>query len=394
MSVTGLGLSEAEHSELVALLQRLIQFPTEDPPGRELELARFVHDKLVASGITSDLIEFQPDRANVVARLKGRGERPGLVFSAHFDTLPAGQGDWRFPPFEGQISDGRVYGRGASDIKSGMAAMIAAARRLAREELPLKGDLILAFSAGESSNLLGARQMLLDGSLKGAGALLVGELSSLKILIAEKGALWVRAIAEGTPGHPSGAVAAHGAGDNAILKLVNFINRLGDFGPQVPVHSLLGEPSLSVGTITGGSAINMTPDHAELGLDIRYLPGMSAEDILSELRVLAGSDGCRLSAITFEILDDKPPIETPSDHPFVRLCRESCHSVLGEAPPLDGVSYFSDAAILSPALGLPWVIIGPGEIGMTGQRDEYVYVDRLVAAANIYVQIALDFLLN
>jgi len=115
---------------------------------------------------------------------------------------------------------------------------------------------------------------------------------------------------------------------------------------------------------------------------------MSAEDILSELQVLAGSE------IAFEILDNKPPVETPSDHPFVRLCRESCRLSLGKEPPLNGVPYYSDAAILSPALGLPWVIIGPGEIGMSGQRDEYVYVDKVIAAANIYVQIALDFLLN
>jgi succinyl-diaminopimelate desuccinylase len=388
MSVAAPGLTEAEHNELVTLLQRLIQFPTEDPPGREIELARFVHDILTASGITSDLIEFQPGRANVVARLKGRGERPGLVFSAHFDTLPAGRGAWQFPPFEGQISEGRVHGRGASDIKSGMAAMIAAAQRIAQDKLPLKGDLILAFSAGESSNLLGARHMVLNGNLEGAGALLVSELSSLEIFIAEKGALWVKAIAAGAPGHPSGAAGAVGAGDNAILKLVEFINQLREWKPEAPAHPLLGEPSLSVGTITGGSAINITPDHAELGLDIRYVPGMSAQDILSQLQALADAD------ITFEILDDKPPVETLPNHPFVRLCQEACRSILGREPSVGGVPYFSDAAILSPALGLPWVIIGPGETGMSGQRDEYVTLDKLFAAADIYMQIATNYLLS
>jgi succinyl-diaminopimelate desuccinylase len=230
--------------------------------------------------------------------------------------------------------------------------------------------------------------MVLDGSLEGAGALLVSELSSLEIFIAEKGALWLKAIAAGAPGHPSGAAGAHGAGDNAIFKLVDLINRLRDWKPEAPAHPLLGEPSLSVGTITGGSAINITPDHAELGLDIRYVPGMSAEDILSELQALAGAD------ITFEVLDDKPPVETPPDHPFVRLCQESCRSVLGKEPSLGGVPYYSDAAILSPALDLPWVIIGPGETGMSGQRDEYVTIDKVFAAADIYMQIATDYLLS
>ncbi|MGD8245298.1 MAG: M20 family metallopeptidase [Anaerolineae bacterium] len=401
MRLSGRHFTEAEQSELVALLQRLIQFPTEDPPGRELELARFVRDTLAASGFTSNLVEFQPGRANVVARLKGQGERPGLVFSAHLDTLPAGEGTWQFPPFEGHVSDGRVYGRGASDMKGGLAAMMAAAQRLAREDLPLRGDLILAFSAGESSNGLGAKQMVADGSLEGAGALLISEPTTLTIVVAEKGALWLKAIATGMPGHPSGAGGSQGTGENAILKLVSFINRLRDFEPETPAHPLLDEPTIAVNTIAGGSAINLTPDRAELGLDIRYLPGMSAEEIVGDLRAVADSGGLE---IAFEILDDKPPVETAPDHPFVRLCQESYRASLGRRPefsrsegaqaPLGGASYFSDAAVLCPALDLPRVIIGPGEMGMSGQRDEYVQIERLNAAADIYVEIALDFLLR
>jgi succinyl-diaminopimelate desuccinylase len=395
VSLSGPRLSEAEQGELIALLQQLIRLPTEDPPGRELELARLVHRTLTASGLTSKLVEFKPGRANVVARLKGQSVRPGLVFSAHLDTLPAGEGAWKFPPFEGRIANGRVYGRGASDMKGGLAAMIAAAQWLAREGRSLKGDLILAFSAGESSSGLGARHMLTDGSLEGAGALLISEPTTLKIVIAEKGALWVRAIATGTPGHPSGAAGSCGSGENAILKLISFANRLQDVKLEARAHPLLGEPTIGVNTIAGGSAINLTPDRAELGLDIRYLPGMSAEAILGELQALADLDG---SEIALEILDDKPPVETPSDHPFVRLCRRSYRSSVGPVPgkgaPLAGASYFSDAAVLCPALGLPRVIIGPGEMGMSGQRDEYVSIDRLITAAEIYGQIALDFLLN
>jgi succinyl-diaminopimelate desuccinylase len=115
---------------------------------------------------------------------------------------------------------------------------------------------------------------------------------------------------------------------------------------------------------------------------------VSAQDIVGELQALAGAD------ITFEILDDKPPVETSPDHPFVCLCQESCRSILGREPSVGGVPYFSDAAILSPALDLPWVIIGPGETGMSGQRDEYVYVDKVIAAADIYMQIATNHLRN
>ena len=384
-------LSEVEQADLVALLQRLIQFPTEDPPGRELELACFVHDTLKESGLASNLVAFQPGRANVVARLPGQGECPGLIFSAHLDTLPVGEGTWHFPPFEGRVSEGRVYGRGASDMKGGLAAMIAAAQKLARQDPPLKGDLILAFSAGESSNGLGAKEMVADGSLEGAGALLVSEPTTLEIVVAEKGALWVKAIAAGTTGHPSGAGGSCGTGDNAILGLVGFINRLQEFKLDASSHALLGEPTLTVTTISGGSAINLTPDHAEVGLDIRYLPGMSSEAILRELQALADATEAQ---VELETLDDKPPVETRPDHPFVRLCRDSYRSSLGVESPLRGASYFSDSAVLCPALGLPRAIVGPGEMGMSGQRDEYVSIKRLVAAADIYGQIAVDFLVG
>jgi succinyl-diaminopimelate desuccinylase len=391
LSLSDTHLTEVEQANLVALLQRLIQFPTEDPPGREVELAWFVHDTLKESGLASNLVEFQPGRANVVARLPGQGERDGLIFSAHLDTLPVGEGTWRFPPFEGRVSDGRVYGRGASDMKGGLAAMIAAAQKLARQSPPLKGDLILAFSAGESSNGLGAKEMVADGSLRGAGALLVSEPTTLEIVVAEKGALWVKAIAMGTPGHPSGAGGSCGTGDNAILRLVDFIDRLQELKFSASPHPLLGEPTLTVTTIRGGSAINLTPDHAEVGLDIRYLPGMASEAILGQLRALAEATEAQ---VAFETLDDKPPIETRPDHPFVRLCRDSYCSSLGVETPLRGASYFSDSAVLCPALGLPRVIVGPGEMGMSGQRDEYVSVERLVAAADIYGQIAVDFLVR
>jgi succinyl-diaminopimelate desuccinylase len=291
-------------------------------------------------------------------------------------------------------------------MKGGLAAMIAAAQRLRQEDLPLKGDLILAFSAGESSSGLGAKQMVADGSLEGARALLISEPTSLRIVTAEKGALWLRATATGTTGHPSGVAAPGGTGDNAILKLVSFVNRLQGFSLVAPLHPLLGEPTIGVNTIVGGSAINLTPDRAQLGLDVRYVPGLSPGDILGGLRALSDAAGLEIG---FEILDDKPPVETPPDHPFVRLCRRSVRSSLKRGPegpaetaggpaeagaPLDGASYFSDAAVLCPALDLPRVVIGPGEMGFSGQRDEYVSIEKLTAAAEIYVQIAVDFLLD
>ncbi len=381
-------LTESDRQGLVQLLQRLIQFPTEDPPGREIEMARFIRDMLQSWGLDATLDEFEPDRANVTARLRGDGTCPGLAFSAHIDTMPAGSQGWTVPPFGGEIHHGKLYGRGASDMKSGLAAMLVAVKQAAQWQAPLKGDLILAISAGESSNCLGAKRIVATDGLRGAGAIVVSEPTSLGVLVAQTGTWWVKASATGTPGHPSGATGGQGTGANAIHKISDLVQQLRHFQFEAEAHPLLGLPSLSIGLIAGGTAVNQTPDHAELSLDVRFLPGMTQDDMLAALQTLAGPE------IQFKTIDWKPSLELDVDHPLVALTLDACQWRLGHAPPPGGVAYFSDAVIYSPALSLPSIIIGPGELGMSGQPNEYVDVDNLIAASEIYQWLAYQALVE
>lgn len=379
-------LSPNDRESLIELLQRLIQFPTEDPPGREIEMAYFLHQTLQEWGLISELDEFQPGRANVIARVKGTGTVPGLIFSAHIDTMTIGTQTWAYPPFGGEIHQGKLYGRGASDMKGGLAAMMMAAQQVRRWDVPLKGDLILAFSAGESSNCLGAKRMVATKALDDAGAIIVSEPSSLRILVAETGTWWVKVTASGISGHTSGATSGLGTGSNAILKLVDFINHIQAFNFDVDSHPLLGQPMVSVGTIQGGTAVNQTPDHAELELDVRFLPGMETDTILKAFQAIAGP------AIAFETIDWKPPVEIATDHPLVKICQEACCWRFGKAQAPDGVAYYSDAVILSPALNIPRLILGPGELGLSGSRHEFIDIEKLIAAAEIYQHIAYNYL--
>ena len=371
----------------MALLQRLIQFPTEDPPGYEIEMARFLCETLEGWGISAELDEFLPNRANVIGRVKGNGSQPSLIFSAHIDTMTVGTQAWQHHPFAGDIEDGKLYGRGASDMKSGMAAMMMAAKKIAESDMPLTGDLILAFTAGESSNCLGAKRMVETDALTDAGAIIVSEPSSLQLLIAEAGTWWVKAIAKGEQGHGSGIQAGTKSSRSAILKLVDFIQKLQTFAFDVPDHPLLGQPTISIGLISGGTAVNQTPDHAECAIDIRFLPGMDESMMLAALQTFAGDD------ITFETIDLKPVIEIAADHPLVALCEKACRDQLGTITVPGGVFYYSDAVIFTPALNIPRVILGPGELGMSGSRDEYVEIGKLVKSAEIFQQIAHDYLI-
>lgn len=373
------GAISLDNGELVALLAELVRFESPDPPGCEIEIAGFIHALLERHGIEARLDEFAPGRANVLGRIGGTGEHPALVFSAHMDTMPPGTRPWRHGPYSGTVEAGRIYGRGTCDMKSGLAAMIAAAVALKNSSKPLGGDLILAFSGGESSNCLGAKVFAETGVLKDAGTLLVSEPTSLKVVTAEKGALWLRVTAHGRSGHASG-----GPDDdaNAILKLVSHLDRLRSLAALEGGHPLLGSASVSVGRIDGGTAVNMTPDHCHAEIDVRFLPHHDPDAIERAMAEIAGNQ------LEIERLDCKPAVETPIDHPFVATCLDACAVELGAAEGPFGVSYYSDSSVLVPAFGLPRVIVGPGELGLSGSHDEYCEIDKLHAAARIFQRIA------
>lgn len=369
------------HFNVIEFLQNLVAIETCDPPGREIDAARYIRDILAASNVQIEIDEFRPGRANLLARLAGTGEKPPLVFSAHLDTVPVGHQPWSISPFSGQIRDGRLFGRGASDMKSGVTAMTAAAVQLATDGTSLAGDLILAFSAGESSDCLGAKRIVERGDIANAGAILVSEPSSLGIIVSEMGVLWLRVIANGRLGHVSGD-----SGVNAIEAMADFLHDLRAVNLPSPNHILLPEPSIRVGTISGGSAINITPDRCEAEIDIRLRPGVAPETVVSILKRVAPPE------FELAVSDFKPAAETAREHPFVIACTKALEAESGTSPTLQGVAYYSDATIFNDAYGIPFAIIGPGDNGMSGQIDESVDLGNIERAIKIYCDIARSWL--
>ncbi len=364
----------------VAFLRELVAIPSADPPGGELAVALRVHEALTGLGIEAELDEFLPGRANVVGRLRGRGEKAPLVFSAHMDTVPPGERAWSHPPFAGDLVDGKVRGRGAADMKSALAAFIAAAAAL-RGGPQLAGDVILAFTAGESANCLGARRLVERGFRAEIGAFLCGEPSTLDLVLAEKAVLWVEALAEGRSGHVSGD-----PGVDAIRLMRGFLDRLDGWRPVETPHPLLTPPSVAIGRIEGGQAVNVTPDRCRAEIDIRFAPGTHHEAVMADLRRLA-PPGLRLSVIDF-----KPAVAAKPGCAFVVACAAAAEAETGRAPARLGVPYYSDGAILLDGLDAPFVILGPGPLGMSGQIDEWVEAEAVEAAARIYTRVARDWL--
>ncbi|TGU45700.1 M20 family peptidase [bacterium M00.F.Ca.ET.152.01.1.1] len=375
--------SESKNNfEPIRFLQQIVAIDSCDPPGGEIEIAKLVHEELLALGIESELDEFLPGRANILGRIRGTGEKPALVLSSHMDTVPVGTVPWQRVPFSGEVENGRLYGRGATDMKSALAAMIAAAGNLAKEPRhALKGDVILAFTAGESANLLGARRFVERGLKKEIGAFLCGEPSDLDVVIVEKAALWLRATGKGRLGHVSGE-----AGVNAIDLIHEFLTRLCALDVKCPEHPLLDKPTVRVGQIQGGSAVNLTPDHCTVDFDIRLHPGVDHEEIVARVAKIVPDD------VSISILDFKPAVESQPDDSFVKLCIDVCGRHRDRAPEIKGVSYYSDATVLLDGLSVPFAIIGPGSLGQSGQPDEFVSIDNVLKAVEIYQDVTRAWL--
>ncbi|WP_246777036.1 M20 family metallopeptidase [Microvirga sp. VF16] len=374
-------------SETIELTRALIAQNTVDPPGNERLAAMIVAEKLRAEGIEPLVYEVAPGRTNLVARIPGSGKgHPSLAFSAHFDTIDVELEKWSVDPFAGEIRDGLLYGRGATDMKGGMAAMTVAALNILRSGEKLKGDLLLTFSAAENSNCLGARRLVEDGHFDGVGALLVSEPTGNRAFVTEKGALWLRATATGEYGHNAFSEGRGGDRGNAIVRLARYLDKVHDLRLDAPAHRHVKPPTVNIGVIRGGLSTPLVPPLASADIDVRLVPGQSAESVVDAFRAIAGPH------VAVEQLDLKLPVDTPDDHPFVKLCVEACRSQGVTNPGPGGVGYYSDGAVIAPQLGLPMVIVGPGEVGMSGAVDEYVVLEKLEASTRIFERIACSYL--
>src|SRR6478609_2336206 len=277
----------AKLPDAVQLTRRLLEFDTINPPGNEEACARYLGDLLQASGFQVDYSTFAASRTSLIARIgQTTSSKAPLGFTGHLDTVPLGAAPWKKHAFGASLEGGRLYGRGSSDMKSGVAAFVVAALAQA-ERLRESPGVTLVLTADEECGCGGAAHLARETSLLGrVGALLVGEPTANYPLVGHKGALWLEARTTG--------VTAHGSmperGDNAVHKAARAITALQDFDFNFARHAVLGGPTLNVGTIKGGLNINSVPDRAAIGIDIRTIPGQNHAKIRDQLASYLGDD--------------------------------------------------------------------------------------------------------
>jgi succinyl-diaminopimelate desuccinylase len=293
--------------------------------------------------------------------------------------VPLGAAPWSVSPFAADIADGRIYGRGSTDMKGGVAAIVAAAVDLAPRLHGTPG-LVLVITASEETGCQGANFLVgLDGALGEAGALLVAEPTANRPLNGHKGVLRVEGRATG--------VTAHGSmpeqGDNAVYKAARVVGKLErlDLGEGLTLKG--GLPTLNVGWFHGGMNINSIPDEATFGLDIRLVPGLTHADVLARLAEIGGAD------VTFTRGTSFPPVYTEPADPWIAQVHEVMAEITGERHAPAIASYFTDAEALVRGYGHPpAIILGPGEPDMAHQTDEYCTIRRIEEARAGFTEIA------
>ena len=370
-------------TDAVSLTRTLLQFDTINPPGQERECAQNAGAMLKEWGYSVEYQEFAEGRTSVIARAGGSDAKPPLVFTGHLDVVPLGTRNWSREPFSGETDGDKLYGRGSSDMKAGVAAMLIAARTFGRKLEGTPG-ITLVLTSGEEGGCIGSKHLATLPKVMGrAGAMVVGEPTSNYPLVGHKGSIKFHASFRG--------VSAHGSmphlGKNAVYAAARAVSRLEEFSFGAKPHPIMGEPTMNVGTFEGGSGVNLVPDLATIGVDIRTVPGMDHSALLERLREVLGKEA------EVEVFSNLNAVWTAPDAEWMQRVFEICKPVVGEAPQARTAPYMTDAAnLLKVYKGVPTVVLGPGEAAMAHQTDEYCSVERIRQSVALYEAIIADWI--
>ncbi len=391
-----------DEEAVVELTRALVRARSVHDPatgGTEAAAAGVVVDTMRAFGWHPRVDEVAPGRPNVVAVVDGGGgPGPTLLFEGHTDVVTEGDPrSWSVDPFGGDLRDGRVHGRGSADMKGGVAAMLHAVRAV---ELagPLPGRLVVAVLVDEEGLMLGAKQFaatwheLVGGTIDGV---VVCEPEGGEVCAVAKGALRLRLGFTGAMAH--GAMPEHGRNPVPVAAaVVGALARVeAGLVARHGSHEHLGPCYLTPTVLLAGDPdqVNVIPATATLCVDVRTVPGVDHAALVDEVRATAERLATPAGVtVLLEVVDDRPPVDTPLDHPVVAALVAAHESVTGEPARYGGVPGATDGTILTRDAGLATVVYGPGGKWIAHQADEYVEVREIVTAARVYAETARRFL--
>jgi acetylornithine deacetylase len=361
------------------VLQELVRInsvnPSLSPTGvGEAAIGRYTADAMRQVGLEVASHEPQPGRVSVVGRLEGTGGGRTLMLNAHYDTVAV---DEMADPFGATIAQGRLYGRGAYDMKGSLAACFGAVKALRESGARLRGDVLIAAVADEEHASLGTSDIIRRYRVDGA---VVTEPTSLAVCLAHKGFAWISVTVEGRAAH--GSQFAVGVDANARLGPV--LVRLGQLASELtarPPHPLVGPPSLHVAMIEGGTGMSTYAASATAHIERRMIPGETVDQVVAEIGQRVGDLGATVTAGLA-----REPFEVQSDRAIVRMVVDATTQVLGSPPRIVGENPWMDSALLAAA-GVETVVFGPHGTGAHA-KEEWVDLQSVYQTARILAETA------
>jgi len=395
-------LGRIEREELVRLTQELVRLPSVYRPevvnGNESDVARFVADYLEQAGFEVKTEEAAPGRPNVWTVWEGNSPGRTLLLEAHTDVVTEGSAEeWEHSPFGAERAGGRIYGRGACDTKGNLAAAVLAVRAIKDSGVAFPGTLILCHPVDEEGMMAGIKAFIENGHAEKVDAAVICEPEENQLCITQKGALRVEVTVRGRMAH--GAMPLSGV--NPVSRAARFVVAVEELeGEEIERHGedpFLGSPSLTptilMGPDCGEPQINVIPASAYVALDIRTVPAQSHEELIERLRdILAGlkSEDPDFDA-TLEVIEERPPTETPKDEPLVSAMSKAYEHLTGEEPRYNGVPGATDGTFLSAWANVPIVTTGAGNREIPHHADEWVDEEELLTTCKLYASTALYY---
>lgn len=374
-------------ADLSAMVAIRSQSPWFDPPRlgfREREMADWLLAEMTALGLDCHEVEVAPDRPNVWGYRRGSGGGPTLMLCAHMDTV--GVEGYQGDPFQPVVNDGRLHGRGSCDMKGAIASFLETVRLL--KSVELKGDLLLLFVSDEEHGMTGSAYAGEHGPT--ADFVVVGEPTKLEVCPKHKGEYCGKISVQGRSAHTS----MPENGRNAILDTVEIIQRLDAYNNELkvrPPHDLCGTGRCTVSTIQGGNEVSSVPDHCEIEMDRRTLPGETKAMLEVELsQIIVDAANARpglvatLDANTLFI----PALDTELDASIMQAATKAILATLGEEAQITSFPGCTDG----PNLQIPAIILGPGDLARAHTIDEWIEIADLPKAAEIYRHMAISLL--
>jgi len=393
-----------DEAELIELTRDLIRISSVIRPGEpaatEAAVAHHVETWLAKQGFELEVQAVAPGRPNVIAWLGEKGDGKSLLLEGHTDVVTEGNpAEWIHPPFGADLVDGRIYGRGAADMKSGLAAAMAAATAIKRSGAPLNGRLVVGALVDEEGDMIGARHLCTTAIGRELDAAIICEPEQNELCLEQRGVVWARVAIRGRMAHGAmpeagvNPITALGALLNEVPALERRLRKLCRKSPHLRPPTVT--PTIARAPVQGVEQSNVIPSSARVLLDVRLTPGPDETAVGAEIELACRRAMARCPGATIEwepVNGFRLATKVERSEPLVRAMVAGVRQATGRRAVFGGVPGSTDGTILRMQLGIPIVTCGPGHRLIPHQADEYVEVAELVDAARIYVASALNFL--